>query len=641
MPIDKELDTSIFDIDHATYEDKRVAALKSYEILNEQNVKELDHFTELASIICDVPLAAVSLVDASRQWFKSKKGFTVDYTDKSISFCQHAIIGNHFYEIPDTLKNDLFRKNPLVTGNPFIRYYGGYPLIDPNGFALGTLCIMDHQPKKLSEKQKYLLSILAKEVISEILSRKELLEKNHFEELFMRSIDMVCMAGTDGFFRKVNPAFSVCLGWSNKELLAIPFIDFVHPDDKVQTLQELSKLSQGFRSINFDNRYLTKSGEYKILSWVANPDSSKGLIYAIARDKTESMAAERQLVMAEKKFREVFENSPDAIFVEDLAGNILDVNEAGAAMQGCHKEELAGSNIRDLVPKENYVKVLCDYKKLFFGTIKTVESLLWSKLRGEIPIEISGKKIHFGEHQALLLQVRDISERKRIDKERIRAINDQILQHEEEVNANIKIQEEERNRIATEMHDEVGADLSRISILGQVIRKSTFDNNVIQQIDKILVASTNVQENISSIIWAMNPKNDTLENLVSYINFYASEYLETCGIEVKINLPANIPAITVNSKTRRNIFLLIKESINNLVKYSEATKVTIDISTDPGLFMIRIRDNGVGFNTDEIPRFSNGIYNMKQRVTDIGGEFFITSKKLYGTTVLLKVVLKS
>ena len=620
-------------------EEKRVQVLKSYDILNSQSIKELDNITELAAMICETPLCAVSILDDNKQWFKSKKGFNLESTDKAISFCQYAIKANSFFEINDTLKDEYFRKNPFVIEEPKIRFYAGQPLIDPDGYALGTLCVMDYKPGKLSAKQQHMLSRMAAEVVSQIVSRKELAEKKHFEEIFIRSIDLVCLIGNDGYFKLINPAFSVVLGWTIKELMSKPFLEFVHPDDRDQTSIEFAKQTKGIRVVNFSNRYLTKSGGHKILCWVSNPDSSKGLIYAVARDQSEKIEPEVQLIIAAKKFRALFENSPDAIFVEDTAGNILDVNIAAAAIQGIPKEELIGKNIRQLIPKEKYVKLLSEYKKLFHGSIKTVESFLWSRTKGAIPIEITCKRFDFGEQPALLLMVRDISERIKNEDECINNMHEKIVLREEQVKASIKIQEEERNRIAMEMHDEIGADLSRISILGQLINKSSQNDSIKQQIDKILIASANVQENINSIIWAMDPKNDTLENLVAYINYYTSEYLETSEIELKISLPEKIPVLNVKSKTRRYIYLLIKESINNLVKYSEATKVNINILTTPDLFSIMISDNGVGFNTDEIPRFGNGIKNMKGRAAAIGGEFVISSKKLSGTTMLLNVPL--
>lgn len=637
MPLEKDFSGIV--LQNAAHEIQRVKALMSYELLNSQRVQELDDLTELASLICDTPIAAITLIDDSKQWLKSKKGLSMDFTERSSSICQHTMMGNDLLEIYDTTKHALFKSNPLVTNEPYIRFYAGYPLIDPDGFALGSLCVIDHQPKELNAKQKESLRLLADAAVSHIISIKEKSEKSHFEELFNRSIDMVCIAGADGYFKKVNPAFSVTLGWTIKELMEKPFIDFVHPDDKNKTFNEIQKLSAGLRTVSFENRYLTRSGEYKVLSWVANPDAKKGFIYAIARDQTLQMATQQKFILAEKKFRDFFENSPDAFFVEDHAGNIIDLNAAAATMHSLPAEQLIGKNIRALVPRNEYLNILRNYKSLFLGSLKTVESKIWKDLNTELPIEITGKKIIYNDNPVMLLNVRDITERKKLEAERIRALAEKRLMQEEKMQSALKILVEERNRIAAEMHDEMGADLSRISILGQVIKKSSSNKNIILHINKILNASAKMQETIGNIVWCLDPKNDTLENLISYINYYLSEFLESSSIQLNIIIPKKIPAINVNSKLRRTIFLFVKESVNNLIKYSEATNVRIEINTGNNFFSLSIRDNGIGFNPNDLPRFSNGINNMKHRVTEIGGEIIITSKKLSGTSVLLNVPL--
>ncbi len=621
-----------------TNEEGRLQALNSYHILDTGTEKEFDRLVELAKIICNVPIAAITLIDVDRQWFKSKIGINLNETSREISFCNYAIQQNCLYEVEDATMDFRFKDNPLVKGYPQIRFYAGYPLIDPDGFAIGTLCVIDHRRKKLTEKEHRALKLLAKEVISQIVSKKDKIEKNHFEEMYLRSTDLLCMTGTDGFFKKVNPAFSAVLGWTDKELMEKPFLDFVHPDDKELTLKTIAEHSSGNSSINVCNRYLTKSGKYKVLSWICNPDFANGVIYAIAHDETEMLASQHQVVLAEKGFRDVFENSPDAIFVEDMAGNILDVNIAGVALQGASKEKLIGVNFRQLVPKEKFVKLLTDYKKLFLGISRTVESSVWSAAKGEIPVEVSGKKIVFDDKDVLLLLVRDVSERKKMEAERANAILEKIKLQEEQTRASLAAQEAERNRIATEMHDDVGAGLSRISILGQVIKTSINNPGIVaSNIDKVLSSSKEVQENISEIIWAMNPKNDTFENLISYINYFAAEFLELSAIDFKIDLPKDISPIIINGKTRRNIFLIIKESLNNVVKYSEATSVTITIRINTELFSIIIRDNGVGFDAENTSRFSNGMQNMKQRTKEIHGIFKIISNRLTGTSVYLQV----
>ena len=148
-------------------EKERIEALKSYMILDSHVEKEFDEITKLASIICKVPIALISLIDSERQWFKSRIGLDVTETSRPISFCGHAI--NHSEElfiISDSRKDSRFFDNPLVTGDPNVIFYAGSPLLDESGFVLGTLCVIDNHPKNLTEEQKLVLKYLSNQVVN-------------------------------------------------------------------------------------------------------------------------------------------------------------------------------------------------------------------------------------------------------------------------------------------------------------------------------------------------------------------------------------------------------------------------------------------------------------------------------------------
>jgi diguanylate cyclase (GGDEF)-like protein len=146
----------------------RIQTLHSYDILDSVPEERYDRLTRLAKRLFDVPIALVSLIDTDRQWFKSAHGVDAHETPREISFCGHAILGDEIFEVPDAVLDERFHDNPLVTENPSIRFYAGCPLTVANGSKLGTLCIIDKEPKKLSEEDKVLLRDLAKMVELEI-----------------------------------------------------------------------------------------------------------------------------------------------------------------------------------------------------------------------------------------------------------------------------------------------------------------------------------------------------------------------------------------------------------------------------------------------------------------------------------------
>ncbi len=149
-------------------ETQRLATLRSLNILNTESEERFDRLTRMAKRMFNVPIALVSLVDEDHQWFKSCDGLNIIGTPRAISFCGHAILGDDVFLIPDAMEDPRFTNNPLVRGEPGIRFYAGCPLFAPNGQKLGTLCIIDTIPRMLSEEDLVLLRDLAAMVEEEL-----------------------------------------------------------------------------------------------------------------------------------------------------------------------------------------------------------------------------------------------------------------------------------------------------------------------------------------------------------------------------------------------------------------------------------------------------------------------------------------
>jgi len=198
--------------------------------------------------------------------------------------------------------------------------------------------------------------------------------------------------------------------------------------------------------------------------------------------------------------------------------------------------------------------------------------------------------------------------------------------------------EKERTRIATDMHDDMGAGLSRIKVLSETIKfenqKGILDPAHLQKISSY---SEEMMDKMGEIVWALNQHNDSMNDLLGYTRAYAMDYLTTHDIHCNFHAPLEHPEIFASGEMRRNIFLSVKEVLHNVVKHAEATNVDITITINKDLSIL-IHDNGKGINLESLRRFGNGLNNIKKRMVEIGGSAKFRNEN--GTSVVLQVSLE-
>jgi signal transduction histidine kinase/ligand-binding sensor domain-containing protein len=212
--------------------------------------------------------------------------------------------------------------------------------------------------------------------------------------------------------------------------------------------------------------------------------------------------------------------------------------------------------------------------------------------------------------------------RRKLDKQRIQLEKQQAV-------------EKERTRIAMDMHDDLGAGLTRIKFITEDMAHKPGYSVARTDLEKLRTSSNELVDKMGEIIWAMNEKNNTLEDLLFYLRGYAADYCQENGLACEFTLPASIPARQISGQIRRNIFLILKETLHNIVKHAHARKVFIEINTDAGL-LLQVSDDGTGFSTDA-PIAGNGLLNMEFRASALNGTLQILHRK--PATVLLKIPL--
>ncbi len=196
----------------------------------------------------------------------------------------------------------------------------------------------------------------------------------------------------------------------------------------------------------------------------------------------------------------------------------------------------------------------------------------------------------------------------------------------------LNAQQEERNRISADMHDDLGAGVTAIRLFSELAKRRV-GNDSIPEIAKISSSANELLTNMNTIIWTMNSSNDSFGNMVAYVRSYGIEYFENTGIQCKVEIDKELPEFPVNGEIRRNVFLVVKEALNNILKHSKATEVSLVLKKDAGGISLFIQDNGVGIDFDHLRQFGNGLKNMQQRMIKSGIEFSIENKN--GTLITL------
>jgi PAS domain S-box-containing protein len=223
-------------------EKQRIESLLEYKILDTRSEAAFDDLTRLASYICGTPIALISLVDSDRQWFKSKVGLDALETPRDVAFCAHAILQPEVFVVPDATLDERFATNPLVTSDPNVQFYAGVPLTNPEGYAIGTLCVIDHVPRNLSPEQVEALRILGRQVIKQLEMRRNLASL-----VLANHTDKQAQKGQKQFFKRVAAGF----GLASAILVLIGVISYqntrilINSSNQVQKTQaKINKLEE-------------------------------------------------------------------------------------------------------------------------------------------------------------------------------------------------------------------------------------------------------------------------------------------------------------------------------------------------------------------------------------------------------------
>ncbi|MFD1139894.1 PAS domain-containing protein [Larkinella insperata] len=327
-------------ISPSSEENNRLAALKSYDILDSLPEQDYEDITLLAAQICQAPIALISLVDEGRQWFKSNHGLDIRETPRNHSFCAQAINNpTQTLVVPDARQDQRFADNPLVAGDPHIVFYAGAPLVDENGFALGSLCVIDQQPRQLTPSQLTALQALSRQVVRLLELRRQTKALQESEERYRNEkaaletnqkrfqtvlkhapIGLGLLRGEDHVFELVNDQIAQMAGRQVEEMQGKPLLEAL-PELAQQGLKEIfdsvRQTRQRFVAPEIPvtlqrNNQMETAYFYASFEPVEEPDGTVSIV-DFSLDITRQLQGQRDLQASEARFRSIVEQAPMAI----------------------------------------------------------------------------------------------------------------------------------------------------------------------------------------------------------------------------------------------------------------------------------------------------------------------------------------
>ncbi len=347
-------------------EPARLACLLQLQVLDSAPEPLFEQVAALAAQLCAVPVALVSLVDAQRQWFKANVGLPgLDETPRNLAFCAHAILGEGLMEVPDAALDPRFADNPLVTGGPRIRFYAGAPIAMPQGERLGTVCVIDQQPRQLGALQRNALLGLAQLVATALAERRQRLalrsaldaSEASYQAIVEGQSELVSLASLDGTLRYVNSAYARFFGRTPAQLQGLPLTALVDAADRDAVLAHLQRVVSADGPVRGVNRMVSADGQERWVDWTNRhlpaQDGRPAAIHSVGRDITEQRQAELRLALAEARQRLLYESTPAMLHSIDVQGRLLTVSDHWLQHLGHARADVIGRPLVDFLTPDS------------------------------------------------------------------------------------------------------------------------------------------------------------------------------------------------------------------------------------------------------------------------------------------------
>jgi PAS domain S-box-containing protein len=655
-------------------EQDRVEAVRELAILDTPPERDFDELAELAAQICETPIALLTLVDESRQWFKAHTGTPLTESPRAIAFCAHTIAQRGLFIVNDACADAHFAGNPLVTDHG-VRFYAGTPLLTAEGHAVGTLCVIDHVPRVLRPEQQRALEILGRNAATQLelrrslvtqRLRKEALRRSHDEleqrvaertselaaatkraEAAQRAIAEIIdrisdgLIGLDSQWRVtyVNSRAAEIGGMRPEQILGKNLWTELPGGSDQPYYQEFKRAMEQQIPVDFESFYPP------LQRWFTNRIyPSKDGISLFFRDITERKRLDEELRETEQRLKLAVVASGIGLWDWNIAANTVYFSPEWKAQLGYRDNEIENrfeewerrlhpaDRERSMTVVRNYLERPWREYENEFRLRHRSGNYRWMLARAQVFCDESGRASRMlGCHI-------DITER-RMTEERLRASQAQLRALAAHLQA---VREEESTRIARELHDQLGAALTGLSFeVNWIERQLKIPPSggkltaIRQRVRDILGLVDSTVGTVRAICSELRPAMLDQLGLATTIDWQATEFQTRTGIRCHVSAPEQAPADAARATA---LFRILQEILTNVARHARASEVRIELKVADQYLILSVADNGRGFVPDAASRKNHfGLVGMNERAIAAGGSLKIESAPDTGTRVTVRV----
>ena len=619
-------------------EEKRLESLLALKILDTLPEKDFDEITLLASQICQTPIALISLVAEDRQWFKSRHGIEAKETPREFAFCGHAILQDQVFEVEDASQDERFCDNPLSTGELRVQFYAGAPLLSPDGHPIGTLCVIDSKPKKLSPIQVSALRTLSGQITRLLQLKVQIQKLRESEDQLMykttaaESVEEgIVLQDSNGKIVDFNPSSLRILDLSEEQLLGRNTIDpqwrRVRADGSTFSIEMLPSalcLKTGQKQSNVLMGLYNSKNELQWLRINSVPlylEKSEKPTHAVTSFADITLEIERQnaLITKSKDLRLILDTIPHMIGHWDA--NLINLNSNSIYSEFFKKtpEEIHGLHIRDVLGEDIYKRNLPYLNEALNGKKVSFERLLPHK-DGSIRHTLATYHPNFtnGKVTSILAIVIDVTEMKVLEEKR------QSLEALLAESARLSSLGEMAGGVAHEINNPLTIISGRIDILKRLLEKNTLNatrgQTEFQSIEETIQRITKIIRGLSS--YSRRSENDPFKSvgvfdIIEETIAISRDKFKLSSVEIRINCDPKIRAECRASQISQILMNLLNNSLDVVSRLNERW-IEVNVNENPNSIAICVRDSGSGIEASIVKKIMEPFYTTKASGTGTG-----------------------